>query len=144
MRIETRIKEQLNTAAFIWGVVERNAPLADYLHYVCNEDSDLCMGGLEIIAELTCWAEPLAEILLALWDSDVDFCGVYHYQVSEGFGTWWARYVSSNKKLPSNELCWIEIFRQVNAFLKPEKLSDAETVLVRNLLSNIRSQHRDT
>ena len=134
----------LAAAAFMHGAIQYNKPLEDCLQSVCCDEMGVGMDGR--VYELIQWAKPLSKLLDALWKSDIDFCGVYHYEVSEPFGEWWARYVIDNKRFPLKSECWDQIAKLAKEFMCPrdDMLTAEEKGVVDYIIATVRRNHSDT
>lgn len=131
--------DAMAAAAFMHGAIEYNTPLEDCLQAVCYDE--LGIGMNERVYELIRWAKPLALIAKRLWE--IDFGpGVYHYEVSEPFGIWWARQVVDLREFPSDANCWAKITDLVFEYAQPA--GDGELSVIKDVIDPVWREHSDT
>lgn len=91
-------------------------------------------GCLELHTELSQYAEPIYDVMVELAYYK-NFPGVFHYEVTEDFGAWFAKYIMDNKgAAPSRAQCLETIARLVIGFFAP--LEPGEQAAVRAVLEN--------
>lgn len=95
------------------------SPTNSYTNYnqIADAISDHC-GQIEVFQELAYYGELADEIFQDYWKEGKEGAGVFDYEVSEEFGTWFGEYIIEHKRMPTQIVGETELRRLAKEFFE--------------------------
>jgi hypothetical protein len=83
----------------------------------------LDMGCYELVLELVSYSQYVVDLKDQAYQVSGGFHGVYEYEVTSEFGSWFAAHIQKTKAIPEHSACCIWLIEETIKFLIP---SDAD------------------